>query len=182
MIKINEYDINNERQLTPETEPIELNDMNYNCTECPSLIEIKYINKDSSMIKFECSNKHKAPYIKMDIKSYLEKMKKYNDISINNDICNIHNNHKYISYCFDCICHLCKECLKSRNHLNHNKINILEIQPTKEELDKIKELIINYSKEIKNIIHEKEKNKKNLNNILIKKNKKLSKKIKKKKK
>ena len=95
----------------------------------------------------------------MNIKSYLEKMKKYNNISINDDKCNIHNNHKYISYCFDCICHLCKECLKSRNHLNHNKINILEIQPTKEELDKIKELIFNYSQEIKNIMHEKRKTK-----------------------
>ena len=181
MIEFNEKD-NNKKQITPEINTIELNDIYYNCIECPSLIEIKYINKKNGQIKFRCTNKHKESYKIMDNKIYLEKMKKYNTITINNDKCNKHKNHKYICYCFDCICHLCEECLKSRNHLNHNKINIVEIQPTKEELNKMKELIDNYNKEIKNIMQEKERNKKKLNNLLNNKNYVLNKEIKEKRK
>ena len=60
----------------------------YNCTECSSIIEILEINKD--IIKFKClKNKHEKV---MEINEYLEKMKKYNDIKVNNDKCNIHNN------------------------------------------------------------------------------------------
>ena len=126
----------------------------YNCTECSSMIEILEINKE--IIKFKCiNNKHE---ISMGINEYLEKMKKYNDIKINNDKCNIHNN-KYISYCFDCKNHLCNECLKNREHINHYKNYIIEINPNKEEIDKIKKMINENKNIIKNLIIERDKKK-----------------------
>ena len=61
------------------------------------MIEILEINKE--IIKFKClKNKHE---IIMGIDEYLEKMKKYNDMKLNNDKCNIHNKKyttKYSTY------------------------------------------------------------------------------------
>jgi len=119
----------------------------YNCAECSSMIEIIEINKD--IIKFKCLyNKHENT---MKINEYLEKMKKYNDKNTNNDKCNKHNNNKYISYCFDCNFHLCNECLKNREHINHHKNYIIEINPTEEELNIIKDMINKNKKKIKNL-------------------------------
>ena len=92
----------------------------------------------------------------MEINEYLEKMKKYNDIKINNDKCNIHKNNIYISYCFNCNIHLCNECLKNREHINHYKNNIIEISPTEEELNSIKKMINDNKNEIKNLEIERE--------------------------
>ena len=47
-----------------------LNDIYYNCTECPNLIEIMLIDEDKSSIKFQCVNKEKS--------HEREKMKKKN--------------------------------------------------------------------------------------------------------
>ena len=122
------------------------NNINYNCTECSSLIEILEINKE--IIKFKCiNNKHERI---MEINKYLEKMKKYNDIKINNDKCNMHND-KYISYCFNCNKHLCNECLKNREHTEHYKNYIIELKPKEEELNLIKKLINENKKEKKNL-------------------------------
>ena len=44
--------------VTPEPE-IEINDLYYNCSECPSLIEILSINEDNNIIEFKCLNKDK---------------------------------------------------------------------------------------------------------------------------
>ena len=165
--------LNNLEEASPTYE--QKDNIYYNCTECSSMIEILEINKE--MIKFKCiNNKHE---ISMGINEYLEKMKKYNDIKINNDKCNIHNN-KYISYCFDCNNHLCNECLKNREHINHYKNYIIEINPNKEELDKLNKMInenkniINKRKWIKkklekykNNINNNYYNAKNINNILI---------------
>ena len=123
------------------------NNIYYNCTKCSSMIEIIEINKE--IIKFKCiNNKHEEI---MEINKYLEEMKKYNNIKINNDKCNIHNNNKYISYCFDCNNNLCNECLKNREHINHYKNNIIEINPTEEELNIIKNMINNNKNKIKNL-------------------------------
>ena len=48
----------------------------------------------------------------MSIKEYLEKIKDYKEKNIKDlkDTCQIHNNNKYVSYCFECNCHLCAEC------------------------------------------------------------------------
>ena len=75
-------------------------------------------------------------------------MIKFSNKKANYEICDIHKKfntlfdfNKYISYCFDFNLHLFKECLKT---LNHRKNNIIEIQPIKEELDIIKEVIKDY--------------------------------------
>ena len=96
-----------------EAPPLESNKIGYNCSECSSTIEIISVDEDD--IEFKCNNNHN---IKIKIKEYLDKMKKYNDIDLNNKICNIHKE-EYISYCFECNMHLCNECLKLGEHSYH---------------------------------------------------------------
>ena len=48
--------------------------------------------------------------------------------------CSIHPKNDNISYCLDCNCHLCKECLKHRKHISHTKQNIVEVEPSSEEI------------------------------------------------
>ena len=60
--------------------PSELNNYLYNCTECSSNIEI--LSLDENNIKFICSNNHN---IDIEINDYLKKMKKYNNIKLNNE-------------------------------------------------------------------------------------------------
>ena len=98
---------------------LRLDNILYNCTECSSIIEIISLNEEENIIEFKCLNKH---YLKMNIKEYINKMKKYNDIKLNDKKCNKHNNEEYFSYCFDCNIHLCKECMKSKEHNYHYKI------------------------------------------------------------
>ena len=160
MLEINKKNEINTSDAAPPTlrpEDIELNEINYNCSECSSLIEILLINEDNNIIKFKCLNKTKKHNIKvMPINEYLEKMKKFNNNKINKDKCEIHTNKKYITYCLECNCHLCKDCLKTRIHINHNKSKIIsEIQPTKEELDIMKEIIKDYEIKLKNLKIEK---------------------------
>ena len=120
------------------------------------MIEIISIDEENNTIEFNClnqNNNHSKNNI-ISLNEYLNKMKKYNNSKINKDECEIHKN-KYISFCFDCNCHLCKECLKTRNHLNHRKNNIIEIEPMKEELNIINEVIIDYENKIDNLNNEK---------------------------
>ena len=135
----------------PETdgssEQIQLKEIYYNCSECKSPIEIIELNEMQCTIEFKCiNNNHK---IKMKIKEYIDKMKRYNDKNneknINSDKClnNDHKNNNYECYCLDCNQHLCKECLSSRTHKDHHKKNILEVKPNKNELNII-EVIIKY--------------------------------------
>ena len=155
---------------TPLINDIELNNICYNCTECSSLIEILSLNEDNNTIEFRClgtNNNHDKKII--SIKDYLEKMKNHIDINISRDKCEIHkNNNIYISYCFDCKHHLCKECLKNRTHIKHSKNNIIEIQPIKEELDIIEEIIKNYKNKIDNLKKEKKMKMEKLENNLNK--------------
>ena len=155
----------NNLEEAPTYEP--LDNIYYNCTECSSLIEILEINKE--IIKFKClNNKHERT---MEINDYLEKMKKYNNIKINNDKCNIHNNNKYSSYCFNCNKHLCNECLENREHIKHYKNYIIEINPTKEELNIITKMIDENKNKITNLEKERDNKyndlKKILKNIMI---------------
>jgi len=132
-------------------------DIYYNCTECSSLIEIISFDEENNMIEFKCTNKN-SHKLKMPIKEYLEKMEKFRQKSINEDICKEHSyskNNKYIAYCFDCRLHLCEECLKTRNHINHNKNYIMEIKPIKEELNIMEGIIKYYKIQIDNFKNEK---------------------------
>ena len=135
----------------------------YNCTECSSSIEILSLDEKEGMIEFQCTNNnHKK---KMSIKEYIIKMKNYTNNIINNDICSLHNL-KYECYCIDCNVHLCKECLKLRKHLNHIKNNIIEVQPSKKELDIMKDIKKYYEEKMTRIEKEKIKRKKELDNKL----------------
>ena len=146
-----------------ETEQI-LNEIYYNCTECSSPIEILSFNQKENNIEFKCTNKNHKKI--MPIKEYINKMKKFNNKSINIDKCLTHNDKIYESYCLDCNQHLCQECLKSRKHLNHLKNNILEIKPNKTELNKIENNIKSYEKMIEQLEKEKKNKSKDLNNKL----------------
>ena len=159
MSKINKREIIdfNSNEESPETlQPeIEISSKYYNCTECPSFIEVLSINEDSNSIEFKClNNENNHEKKKLSIKEYLSKMEKYRQKNIE-DKCKEHKNKKYISYCLDCNIHLCEECLKSRFHINHNKNNIIEIKPIKEELNIIEEVIKDYDLKIENLTKEK---------------------------
>jgi hypothetical protein len=132
------------------------NDDQYNCPECSSIIEIKSINEKDNLLEYKCLNCNKNQTKKIKIKTFLEKMEKRAGNKVNDDSCQIHNNNKFISYCFDCNCHLCFECLKLREHLYHNKNNIIEIQPIQEELNIIEEIISYYKIKIDTLEEEKQ--------------------------
>jgi len=144
---------------------MQLNEIYYNCTECPSSIEILSLNEKRGTIEFKCiNNNHRK---KILIKEYINKMKKYNNKNINKDICidNNHNNY-YEYFCLDCKKHLCKECLKTRYHIGHKKNLILEIQPSKKELNIIESIIKSYEDKIDNLEREKIIKSKEMNNKL----------------
>ena len=127
-----------------------LKEIYYNCTECHSLIEILCINEQDNTIEFRCLNDKKIKHHKtIPIKEFLDKTQentKYDNI--NKDVCEIHNNNKYMSFCFDCNKHLCKECLKTRDHIYHTKNNIIEIQPINTELNAMKQIIKYYDEKL----------------------------------
>ena len=126
------------------SEQSKLNEIYYNCTECPSLIVILSIDERYNTIEFQCLNGHKR---KIEINEYINKMKEYNNKDINNDICLTYKK-KYEYYCRDCNIHLCKDCLLLRNHINHFKNIIIEIQPNKKELNIIENKIKSFEDKI----------------------------------
>jgi len=136
--------------FTPAYEKKILKEINYNCTECHSLIEILSINEKDNTIEFRCLNDKKNKHHKtISIKEFLDKSQdNTKNNNINKDICEIHNNNKYMSFCFDCNKHLCKECLKTRDHIYHNKNNIIEIQPINTEINAIKQIIKYYDEKL----------------------------------
>jgi len=91
-------------------------------------------------------------------------MKEYNNIILNNNVCNIHKE-EYVSYCFECNMHLCKECLKTGDHSYHFKINIIEIIPNNDVLTKIRNLIKINKIKIKNLITIKKETENKINQI-----------------
>ena len=171
MAEINNKIKNNSNADLPETPEtlVENKDILYNCTECSSLIEVLLISEDKNIIKFKCLNKDCNAEKTMSMNEYFEKMEKYKQRHVNEDICQKHissKNNKYVSYCFDCNCHLCEECLKTREHICHNKNYIIEIKPIKEELNIIEEVIKDYRIKIENLKNEKINREKELENIL----------------
>ena len=129
-----------------------MNELHYNCDECPSPIELLFINENEYTIEFKCvRNNHQK---KLPIKDYINKMKQYSNVNINNDKCPEHN-FIYESYCLNCKKHLCEECLKLRNHVGHSKVNIIEILPNKEELNMLKNKLKYFENEITKLENEK---------------------------
>ena len=121
-----------------------LNDINYCCTKCLSLIKILSIKENKNIIEFECSNENNNHKVSITIEDYLKNRLKIKNNLYGNEV-DLCNEHKEINkaYCFDCYKHLCEKCLCEGNHIDHSKINIIEIQPIQEEL-KIMEKIIDY--------------------------------------
>ena len=107
---------------TPATKDLKVKDIGYCCSDCPSLIEILSINENNFNI-----NQKKIKNFKKNFQ-------------INFDTCEEHNE-KYKSYCLYCNTHLCEKCQKFGIHIGHYKINIIEIEPTPEELKIIENII-----------------------------------------
>ena len=145
-----------------EAPRLESNKMLYNCSECSSTIEIISFNENN--IEFKCNNKHN---IKMEIKDYLNKMKKYTNIKLNDKICEEHGE-EYLSYCFDCNMHLCKECLKLGKHSYHYKIILIELTQNSDSLNEIFELIKKNKIKLKNLNLSKNKTEKKLYDLMNK--------------
>ena len=122
----------------PPSKLSKINNCLYNCTECSSNIEI--LSLDENNIKFICHNKDNKHNVDIKIEEYLDKVKKYNNLKLNDDKCDAHKK-EYLSYCFDCNKHLCENCLKTKKHGYHSKIYIIEILPENEILFKIWKLI-----------------------------------------
>ena len=136
------------QETDDSSKQLQLKEIYYNCSECKSPIEILKLNEIEDTIEFKCiNNNHK---IKMKIKEYLDKMKKYNDKNINSDKClnKDHRNNYYECYCLKCNQHLCKECLSLKTHKDHDKKIILEVKPNKDDLNIIKDIIKYYEDEL----------------------------------
>ena len=108
--KLEECVLNDTSPLVTMSNELDNNEMYYNCSECPSMIEILSLEEDNNFIEFKClntDNEHNNHgKIKMLLKDYLESMKTHNNKVINDDTCYIHNNSKFISYCISCCKHL----------------------------------------------------------------------------
>ena len=132
--------------LTPECQEAE--DICYNCTECPSLIEIFTMNLDKGFLEFKCLNKKCGIRKEISLKDYFKKKDQHKKKNTNEDKCKEHSSIKdeniYMSYCLDCNKHLCEECLKTGNHINHKKNNIIEIMPSNIDLSIIEQSIGEY--------------------------------------
>ena len=144
---------------TPDYE--ESGNIGYNCTDCPSLIEILTMNLDKGFIEFKCLDKKCSVRKEISLSEYFNKMEKYKQKNINEDTCKEHspikNENVFMSYCLDCNKHLCEECLKTGNHINHKKNNIIEIMPSNIDLTIIEQSIDEYK-----TIYDKLKKEKNL--------------------
>ena len=144
---------------TPLQETKELNNIYYNCTKCPSLIEIISINENKNIIEFKCVNKnniHNNGNIIISIKDYLRLMLNNKNENLN-DRCEIHKYNNYICYCYECERQLCNECLKTKIHTTHKKIIISELQPDEGELNLIKKKLEEFGKIINELEIQKQK-------------------------
>ena len=144
---MNNFNINNysQNQNISSLAEADINNTCYNCSDCPSLIEILSINKNTNIIKFKCTNEKIIK--EMPLKEYFSKMLRYRNEHIIDDKCQYHNK-KYNFFCFECNKHLCEQCLRMNNHIIHNKIYINEVQPKQEDLNNMKEIIKNYKNQI----------------------------------
>ena len=122
----------------------------YNCSECSSMIEIISINDFDNSLEFKCINNDKHNN-KLNIHTYLEKMKKYKDKKNLYDKCEKHDNNEYQEFCFSCKSHICLGCLKSKMHKTHNKKSFAEDLPSDDDINKIKNKIKLYYSQIKDI-------------------------------
>ena len=123
----------------------------YFCSQCSSLIKILSINENNNNIEFQCINKNNPHQESINIEKYLNiRNRNKNKIDDNGDTCSEHKE-KFSSYCFQCNKQLCIKCQKNGIHIRHKKVNLIEIEPSQEELTIFKEIIDYYSKQILNL-------------------------------
>ena len=123
----------------------------YFCSQCSSLIKILSINEENTNIEFQCLNKNNPHQESINIEEYLNiRNRNKNKIDDNGDTCTEHKE-KFSSYCFECNKQLCIKCQKNGIHIRHKKVNLIEIEPSQEELTIFKEIIDYYSKQIQNL-------------------------------
>ena len=80
-MKISQKEINDNIASPIDKEEQIQENIGYNCSECSSLIEIISINNLENNLEFKCINNDKHNN-KLNIYTYLEKMKKYKDKKI----------------------------------------------------------------------------------------------------
>ena len=140
-----------ESSPTPILWEKDLDEKNYDCIDCSSLIEILSINEENNNVKFRYINNHKKEIL---IKEYLKHIEKNKD-KIVNEKCELHNQ-EYTFFCFDCRRHICNKCIKvKKEHHNHKKEYILEVQPDEEDLERMRKQIKEYKNRIEKIKKEK---------------------------
>jgi hypothetical protein len=127
----------------PPPTPIMENDLNkikegesYACTECPSDIEIFYIDENNSNISFKCQNNNESHGIKtLPINLFLIQTTKntyiYSKCSSCNKQQNRINNDEVFKYCVNCKLIFCNKCLYNHNKENNNDHRIINNNETK---------------------------------------------------
>ena len=145
--------IRDEEEITPTIND-ELNiDDSYGCTTCPYPVEIFKINDKENTITFKCLNpKEKKPPKTIAINEYLDSMRKntylFSECSLCHKKQNEFKNTSIFSYCIKCDKVICPDCISK--HLEMNDKNHPDLN---------KEYIIkNNEKDIKCLLHPKEKN------------------------
>ena len=119
--------------MEPAMTPFELmnKEINYNCTECPSLIEIKSLSEKDNTIRFICLNNSEEKTF--TIKEYLTRMQKFKNDNNMKEKCDKHEDELYRYYCLDCKTNFCDKCMKTRIHKRHKKENIYDWYPNEED-------------------------------------------------
>ena len=149
--------------LDSDDEPEKINKSSINlkinycsCTECSSPIKLISINEKNNIIGFICTKNDSHGKV-ISINEYFEKIKENQDnLKEIKDKCEKHlKNNGYMYYCYTCNGHLCKECIRTRIHNHHTRRDIYEIQPKKEELDLISEVIKDYKLKLDKLKNEK---------------------------
>ena len=125
----------------------------YACISCSYPIEILRINDSDNTITFKCLNPNDKEALKtLSISEYLDSMKKYtylyNECSLCHNKQNEFKDAPIFLYCIKCNAIICPEC--TEKHLNLNVKNHPNLSS--------KYLIKNNEKNIKCLLHPKEKN------------------------
>ena len=113
---------------------------NDNCQICYKNVddELKFCTNCNKKLCNKCQEEHNKEY-----KTH---------IIIKNDEYNIkcknHEKEYYIGYCSSCKKNICNECKKTREHKFHDKFDYIEIQPTIEDMNIIKNFNLQLEKEI----------------------------------
>ena len=136
---------NHQNEITWDEFIIDTLKYNYNFAVCNICLET--IQKNNSNIFKYCYDCNKVIcdkcYINHNSSHYLINYNQYNNK------CNIHFNQTYTSFCNDCKVNICNECKKSKIHMGHRKYDFIEIEPTEDEIEQIKDFCSKFKNNLK---------------------------------